>query len=555
MVTLAIEGSGGSEVTYDIAKPSVSVGASSENDVVIRAPGVAPRHVIIQRNDDVFTFLGQHRQVVVLNGERRSRGVLRVGDRIRIGTATLIFKGGDLEAEQVEIVTPETATAEPRPTRSAAVVRARAEVVLYSEPDRIAGARSQMVEIFRSGVRADLVPALRSFLDSVFAGRQAMLATLDSEGRLQPLVSQWTGDVPRLPARTFDELAQSGRYALLRLPTRLVLIYPVDRGALQGEAYLLLETTEEHQDDDELLLAELVRLLTIHWQRLEASGSLFGPWQAAARSRLADEFPGTSPAIRLLRDGLLEAARTSDPVLLCGRPGSGRSFAAHLMAALHPEDELPVNLATVSQDVDTPLALALFGSEPEKGRPVPDRMRGSTLIIRDLETLGPARQRELAALVGHDLESGYGPGIRWVGLTGDNVMDLLGEGTLDPALFALFNRHLMRVPSLADRREDLPLLVVRLLSVVGGEQGKEIRGIELETLNSVLVHPFDGEMTELLTELRRETDENLRAREGRSHAPNDGANKAMMLEPLEQRHQIAEALVKGRNIRPDTHQE
>jgi len=47
------------------------------------------------------------------------------------------------------------------------------------------------------------------------------------------------------------------------------------------------------------------------------------------------------------------------------------------------------------------------------------------------------------------------------------------------------------------------LLVVRLLDAVGAEQGKEIRGIELETLNSLLSHPFDGQMTELVGELRR----------------------------------------------------
>jgi hypothetical protein len=85
----------------------ISVGASSQNDVVLRSPGVAPRHLVIQRNDKVFTFLAQPRQVVVLNGERRSRGVLRVGDRIRIGTATLIFKGVGEEEQDIELVSGE----------------------------------------------------------------------------------------------------------------------------------------------------------------------------------------------------------------------------------------------------------------------------------------------------------------------------------------------------------------------------------------------------------------------------------------------------------------
>jgi len=82
-------------------------------------------------------------------------------------------------------------------------------------------------------------------------------------------------------------------------------------------------------------------------------------------------------------------------------------------------------------------------------------------------------------------------------------MAMLNEGTLDVALYRLFDRHVIRVPSLEERREDLPLLIVRLLERVGVEQGKRIRGIELDTLNSLLEYPFGGQMTELLEELRR----------------------------------------------------
>ncbi len=105
--------------------------------------------------------------------------------------------------------------------------------------------------------------------------------------------------------------------------------------------------------------------------------------------------------------------------------------------------------------------------------------------------------------VTEDIESAYGPAVRWIVTTGEDATTMLNEGVLDVTLFRLFDRHVIRVPSLVDRREDLPLLIVRLLERVGAEQGKEIRGIELETLNSVLEYTFAGQMTELLGELRR----------------------------------------------------
>ena len=246
MVTLVIEGEGGSQLTYQLEKQSVSVGASSHNDIVLRLPGVAPQHVVIQRNGKVFTFLGQNRQVVVLNGERRSRGVLKVGDRIRLGAAAIVFKGsdeGETDVEVVEGTHDRGAVDESEPVSSSGEEKKRSEVILYRESHQLSDARTQLVEMFRSRMRSDLVPSLRTFFGAAFADRKALLALIDDEGRFQPVISQWEGDLPRLPARTFSELASAGRYAVLRLAGQLLLVYPVDRGLDLPNAYVLVETT------------------------------------------------------------------------------------------------------------------------------------------------------------------------------------------------------------------------------------------------------------------------------------------------------------------------
>ncbi len=515
MVTLAIEGSGGSELTYHLTKDTVSVGASSQNDVVLRVPGVAPRHIVIQRNGRVYTFVCQHRQVVVLNGERRARGVLRLDDRVRIGTATLVFKG--ISEDEAELETaPDEETApggadtgaaddggavDEEPKRRAS--RARAEVALYRESPRLSEARQQMVEIFRSGLSSDLVPSLRTFMGSAFGDRPALLAWLDDEGRFQPVVSQWVGDLPNLPARTFQELAAGGRYAQLRLGTRRILIYPVETGRLRPQAFLLLETGGPEDDEDQLLVAELARMLSVHWERIERSGSLLEQWETGARRTVDARLPGSSHAVRVLRDSVIAAARTAQPVLVSGRSGSGRTTVASLIASLHPREPLPVQLFQGQPGDEAALRAGLLGNAEESSSGVVERSRGGVLVVRDVHLLPAGVQREMAAAIRHDLASGYGPALRWMATTGEDALKLLNDGALDEALFGLFQNHLMRVPALEERREDLPLLIVRLLDSVASEQGKEIRGIELETLNSLIVHPFPGQMTELLAELRR----------------------------------------------------
>jgi DNA-binding NtrC family response regulator len=347
---------------------------------------------------------------------------------------------------------------------------------------------------------------LRTFLETFFSDRDAMLASRDDHGRLQPIVSGWTGEVPRLPARTFAEIEGPGRFAVLHLGARQILLYPVQRGPLESPAYLLVETTGDTHEDDEILLAELARMLAVHWERVESSSALFGPWEQSTRKILEDRLPGTSQAVKLLRDSVLRAARSSAPMLLCGRPSSGRTFLSGLIAEVHPAGPLPVHVVEARPDDDAAMRVELFGTERASGAPesvLADRIRGSLVVVQDVHRLSPTMQRELAALIGHDLESGYGPSVRWVGTSDADVVQLLNEGDLDPTLFRVFEHHVVRLPSLKDRREDVPLLVVRLLDRVGEEQGKEIRGIELETLNSLLGHDFDGEMSELLAELRR----------------------------------------------------
>jgi DNA-binding NtrC family response regulator len=155
----------------------------------------------------------------------------------------------------------------------------------------------------------------------------------------------------------------------------------------------------------------------------------------------------------------------------------------------------------VRADADESIRVDLFGADGRGG--LVDRARGGVAVLREVHNLPPTLQREVTAVIQHDLESGYGPSVRWVATTGEDCLGLVTEGAIDPALYALFQQHTMRVPSLQERREDLPLLVVRLLDTLGSEQGKEIRGVELETLNSLVNHRFEGQMTELVAELRR----------------------------------------------------
>jgi len=192
-----------------------------------------------------------------------------------------------------------------------------------------------------------------------------------------------------------------------------------------------------------------------------------------------------------------------EPVLISGPVQSGRSTVASLIATLHPTGELPFQVFQGRPGEAVTLRKELFGDAREGIEGLASRAKGSVLLVRDVQLLPVELQREISAHVQEDLQKAYGPSVRWMATTGNDVLALVQEGALDGELFAAFQSHLLRVPSLAERREDLPLIIVSLLHRLAQEQGKEIRGIELETLNSLVSHAYDGEMGELVAELRR----------------------------------------------------
>ncbi len=500
---LAIEGEGGTLVHYEVDKEVISIGASSSNDIVLRTPGVGPIHVTIQRNGATFTFLAQKRQIVIVNGERRSRGVLRVGDRFRIGSANLVFQGDESEDIAItEISESEEVQPESQESQAELQSNGKSELVLYSEPHRLAEARTLLVESFSQGIGTQITKKLRKILEAIFPDRQAMLARVNEHGAFEAIVSTWSDRVPKLPPRSFEELAKGSRYALLRMGSRRFLIYPVINSQIVTRAYLLLESSEDQQDDDELILAELARILAMNWENVQSYSSLYGPWETRTRTSLDLLLPGSSSAIGLLRESVIGASRCEHPVMLCGRQGTGRLFVANLLARLNPNGAIKVHSIDIGEGRDQDLRDELFGPGDKLLNPA-EVYKGKALVLRNIHLAGLQVQREMAAAILADLESGWGAKVKWIVTTQENPLSLIDEKKLDPALYDLFTRHIIRVPSLKHRREDLPILSIRLLDKVAADQGKEIRGIELESLNSLLNHPFEGEISELLAELSR----------------------------------------------------
>lgn len=129
---------------------------------------------------------------------------------------------------------------------------------------------------------------------------------------------------------------------------------------------------------------------------------------------------------------------------------------------------------------------------------------GAVLVVRNAERLPEPIQVELVGLIKAKVQEPlHANSVRWLVTCGEDPLALVQQGKLSSSLFMLFSQRMLRVPRLEERREDLPLIIASLLRQVAAEQGKHIRGISVECLNTLLSRNFPGQMAELVGELRR----------------------------------------------------
>ncbi|MGE5236605.1 MAG: helix-turn-helix domain-containing protein [Acidobacteriota bacterium] len=505
MVLLSVESENGAVLTYRLAKSQITVGSSSRNDVVVRAAGVGDRHLVIHRNNDVFTFVTVERQTVVLNGERRSRGVLNPGDRIRVAGTTLVFRGGEAgnPAGLIE-VSPSVAPA-PREDDAGP---AAGSFSLRPDPIGFGEARERFVELFREA-RGDRLRQVVGLLRETLPEAEFAIVAPGDGDETVALTSVWSGELPRVPRRMLGELTVLGRYAVVSSGGGTLAVVPIYGALRELSAMILARPLGALGDEGVSLIGEVARLLGLQWREVERDDATFTGWELEARHRLEAALPGSSQAVQVLRSGMLAAAHGNDPVLICGAPGTGRTEVARILATLGPIGGRSIHVYEPrTGDIDA-LREELFGASrhpsfgPDAGGVV-GSARGGVLLLRDIDRFPPPIQSELAALISaQQREQLSAISTRWVVTCREDPLALVQQGKLASPLFLAFSQHMLRVPRLDERREDLPLLIAALLHRSASEQKKSLRGITLECLNVLLARTFPGEMADLVGEVNR----------------------------------------------------
>lgn len=255
------------------------------------------------------------------------------------------------------------------------------------------------------------------------------------------------------------------------------------------------------------------RLVVVVERALEAATLRRENRQLRARASLPAGLIGRSAAAQQLRATVAKVAPANSRILISGPPGSGKELVArqiHEASARARGAFVAISSAGMTPER---LDLELFGEEGGDGRPskigVFERAHNGTLYLDDVADMPRESQgRILRVLVEQRFrrvggEQDVQVDVRVISSTSRDLKAEIAEGRFREDLFHRLNVVPIRVPPLAERREDIAELCEYFVETLAESQGLPRRPLGDDAIAMLQVHPWPGNVRQLRNNIER----------------------------------------------------
>ncbi|MCZ2073624.1 MAG: sigma 54-interacting transcriptional regulator [Bryobacteraceae bacterium] len=223
-----------------------------------------------------------------------------------------------------------------------------------------------------------------------------------------------------------------------------------------------------------------------------------------------EDIVGRSPAMTKLFNILPNIAESSSTVLIEGATGTGKELFARAIHNLSPRRQKRFVAINCGALPDSLLESELFGYKAgaftDARRDKPGRFAladGGTIFLDEIGDVSSAMQVRLLRVLQERCFEPLGStepvkvDVRVIAATNRNLAGLASEGKFREDLLYRIRVIRLTLPGLAERRDDIPLLVDHLVAKFNRLQGKNIAGVSDIALARLMEYKYPGNVREL----------------------------------------------------------
>jgi two-component system nitrogen regulation response regulator GlnG len=222
------------------------------------------------------------------------------------------------------------------------------------------------------------------------------------------------------------------------------------------------------------------------------------------------EILGQAPSMQEVFRAIGRLSNSGATVLITGESGSGKELVARALHRHSPRAAQPfvaINTAAMPKDL---LESELFGHERgaftgaqamRRGRF--EQAEGGTLFLDEIGDMAPDLQTRLLRVLSDGQfyrVGGHQPlkaNVRVIAATHQDLDARVREGTFREDLYHRLNVIRLRLPSLRDRREDIPLLARHFLAKSARDLGVEAKRLTEGAMNYLAAQDWPGNVRQL----------------------------------------------------------
>jgi two-component system, NtrC family, nitrogen regulation response regulator NtrX len=255
------------------------------------------------------------------------------------------------------------------------------------------------------------------------------------------------------------------------------------------------------------------RLILVAERALEASSLKREVRDLRQRSGGTARIVGRSTTMNQLRQQIEKVAPTNARIMITGAPGAGKELAARMIHSLSARANAPfmvMNAATITPET---MEEALFGIEGTQGRPrrtgALEEAHGGTLYLDEVVDMPRETQNKiLRVLIDQNFTRVDGStrvfvDVRIIASSSRDPATEIAEGRFREDLYHRLSVVPLRIPSLSERREDVPDLIDFFMEQIETGSGLQRRKIAADAMAVLQSHDWPGNVRQLRNNIER----------------------------------------------------